>query len=141
MSNLTLENTGMHVILNTKKFQYRWGKLGHNTYAFATGSTVKIQYHGNTIADLRLVPNQGVVIQVTDAGWPTVTTRARINQILKDNEVPAYACQRKNEQKLYWRNNETSDNLWSEYGYGYPTFHSAHFARKYFTETWEVIPR
>lgn len=137
-----LENTSLNRLLKVKKFKNRWGKLGHETYAYNDSGIVKISLFGNTIATLRHVDNHGVMIQVSDAGWSTKSTIDRINQILSANYIPAYACQRKHEIKLFWRNQDekTQDSLWSTTSYGYSAFHSAIFAREYFQETWKVVP-
>ena len=52
--------------------------IGHNTVAERTGTTIFIRLHGSVI--VALCDNGDVMFSL--AGWPTVTTRERINQFL-----------------------------------------------------------
>lgn len=109
-----LESTSFLHIFSQKKFWYRNGKLGNNTYAFAYEENgvkrFKITLHGNTIARGGYAGDDKKILRITDAGWGTVTTRDRLNQILTDNGVPFRASQHKGVQVLSNIANRTEEN-------------------------------
>lgn len=48
-----------------------------NTWTAITGNNIELILHGKTIAKRSIDDNS--IVQVTLAGWPTVTTRDRLN--------------------------------------------------------------
>lgn len=64
------------------------GTLAYATTADVTNAGAVIQHHGSTIALLAPQPNGGLAIAVTNAGWDSMTTTARMDRVLQDNGVP-----------------------------------------------------
>jgi hypothetical protein len=85
-----MDNTNF-ATLSKKRFTKGRRKIGNNTYAYDNGTQIdgeriiSVYYHDNMIASLT-----DNVIYLTDQGWNTVTTRARLHQIIGDNNVPFY---------------------------------------------------
>lgn len=75
------------------------GKAGNNTYVYRDGEdTFSVFYHGSKIAEIN--PNY---VAVSLAGYGTVTTRDRVNQILSVAGIPFYVAQRAGVQTLFQR--------------------------------------
>lgn len=64
--------------------------------------------HGNEIAR-----KKGKELEITNAGWPTVTTRERLNGILQAAGINARVSQKANTQML---NDEPWDGEWTKVG-------------------------
>lgn len=63
---------------------------------------LRIRHHGSAIADIHYNPDlEPTLIWVSNAGYDSMTTRDRLNQVLRDNGVPAQAYQRKGVQVLW----------------------------------------
>jgi hypothetical protein len=60
-----------------------------------------IRQHGNAIAEVGPME-----LYVTNAGWSSATTRARINSILESYRLPFYVSQRQGDQVLYQRTDD-----------------------------------
>jgi len=141
-----LESTSFLHIFSQKKFWYRNGKLGNNTHAFAYEEQgvkrFKITLHGNTIARGGYAGDDKKILRITDAGWGTVTTRDRLNQILTANNVPFRASQHKGVQvlsKLPYDNGDKK-NYWNSYSTGYyGTENEATFLFDYETQEWGIF--
>ena len=59
-------------------------KLAHNTIAYRLNNEIGISYHGNEIARYDSVKRR---ITLSTAGWPSITTLGRLNQLSHANRI------------------------------------------------------
>ena len=59
-------------------------KLAHNTIAYRLNNEIGISYHGNEIARYDSVKRR---IILSTAGWPSITTLGRLNQLSHANRI------------------------------------------------------
>ena len=59
-------------------------KLAHNTIAYRLNNEIGISYHGNEIARYDSVKRR---ITLSTAGWPSITTLGRLNQLSTANRI------------------------------------------------------
>ncbi len=93
----------------------KWKTVGNSSVEINPDRSVVYRLHGNAIVD---VDPQGAV-SVSLAGWPTPTTRSRVNDILEGLKVPARVGQSKGVQYLSqpWRGSVDIDaNTWYPVG-------------------------
>ena len=88
--------------------------IGYKTSAYRFGTSICIQHHGTTIAALGATG----AVHVTNDGYGSSTTRARLHSILVDNGIPYSVTQRDFVQVLRPRG----------YGETHPGFVSAYFS-------------
>ena len=68
-----------HKMVNSLFGHGRPGRVGKNTVVAPTDTGGRVELHGNVIASYNALTGD---LTVTLAGWPTVTTRSRVNAIL-----------------------------------------------------------
>ena len=87
--------------------------IGYMTHAYRYRDEICIQHHGTTIATL----GADGAVHVTNGGYGSSTTRARLHSILVDNGIPYGVTQRNYVQVLVSRDRSEA----------YPDFLSAYF--------------
>lgn len=107
MSNLKLLSLNYFDLsrrFKTRRRGVRAERVGYETFASVEGwdqsdkPIFTIRFHGNTVARIG-----ELFLLVTDHGWPTPTTRLRVNAVLDDNSTRHFVAQRKGEQILFER--------------------------------------
>ena len=111
MSNLTLKATDWASLAKLAK-NGETKKLGYNTTVENVDGTMFIRHHDNIIAALS--PDGSFTI--SNAGWGSVTTRDRLNRILRSNGVRFGITQKNFVQVLFqhgtddrWENFESAE--------------------------------
>lgn len=110
MSNLKMPNM-THAAISDRFFSRRGDQT--RKVAYATTATLAlpaehflIRQHGNIIAEIGTAD-----LLVTNAGYGSSTTRARLNAILSAHGLPFYVVQRQGAQVLYQRVEEPADDI------------------------------
>lgn len=87
-------------------------ELAYSTYVKSPeiGEFV-ITHHDSVIAEI-----QDWKVTVTNAGYDSSTTRARIDQILRDNDIPFYVAQRNYKQVLFQRGEDGDTVITDNFG-------------------------
>jgi hypothetical protein len=101
MSNLSFKTFAHPVFL--KKFlnegRYKDNRqLAYATWVSENDGAFLLSHHNSVIAQI-----EDWRVMVANCGYTSSTTRARINQVLRDNDIPFYVAQRNYSQILFQR--------------------------------------
>jgi hypothetical protein len=111
MSNLSFKSKAHPVYLKNFLGNRYIRELAYSTYVKSpvVGNFV-ITHHDNVIAEI-----SDWEVYLTNAGWGSSTTRTRLNQILRDNDIPFYVAQRNYSQVLFQRGEDGDTVITDEF--------------------------